>query len=177
MCIQTPLESQLIFRLLIVVLPLSVIFGTTETGVTRASSFTNSIYCDSGLYALLRQDQGRILQGQTTHQSQEVGPESAQEINTSRPMRVRAAAAMMLAIIFLSSGFTIAPSSPMAMAMVLAHNVGRLFVLKTLSAGWHRHQVQTLRWKLYATARKIVFRGRSVGMLQCVLQSHCFTPK
>lgn len=80
-------------------------------------------------------------------------------------MRVRAAAAIMLAIIFLSSGFTIAPSSPMAMAMVLAHTVGRLFVLKTLSAGRHRHQVQALRWKLYATARKIVFRGRSVGML------------
>lgn len=32
---------------------------------------------------------------------------------------------------------------------VLAYNVGRLFVLKTLDKTWHRHQVQTLRWKLY----------------------------
>lgn len=45
---------------------------------------------------------------------------------------------------------------------VLAYNVGRLFVLKTLDRAWQRHQVQTLRWKLYATAGKIVFRGRSI---------------
>jgi hypothetical protein len=45
---------------------------------------------------------------------------------------------------------------------VMAYNVGRLFVLKTLDSGWHRHQVQTLRWKLYATAGKVVFRGRSI---------------
>jgi hypothetical protein len=42
---------------------------------------------------------------------------------------------------------------------VLAYNVGRLFVLKTLDSCWHRHQVQTLRWKLYETAGKIVFHG------------------
>ena len=47
---------------------------------------------------------------------------------------------------------------------VLAYNIGRLFVLKSLDSAWHRHQVQTLRWKLYATAGKIVFRGRSVFM-------------
>ena len=47
---------------------------------------------------------------------------------------------------------------------VLAYNVGRLFVLKTLDGAWHQHQVHTLRWKLYATAGKIVFRGRSVFM-------------
>lgn len=47
---------------------------------------------------------------------------------------------------------------------VLAYNVGRLFVLKALDAGWHRHQVQTLRWKLYATAGKIVFHGRNVWL-------------
>ncbi len=46
----------------------------------------------------------------------------------------------------------------------LAYNVGRLFVLKTLDKSWHRHQVQTLRWKLYATAGKIVFRGRYVWL-------------
>jgi hypothetical protein len=47
---------------------------------------------------------------------------------------------------------------------VLAYNVGRLFVLLTLDAYWHRHQVQTLRWKLYETAGKIVFHGRSIWL-------------
>jgi hypothetical protein len=47
---------------------------------------------------------------------------------------------------------------------VLAYNVGRLFVFKTLGVGWHRHQVQTLRWKLYETAGKIVFHGRSLWL-------------
>ena len=47
---------------------------------------------------------------------------------------------------------------------VLAYNVGRLFVLLTLDACWHRHQVQTLRWKLYETAGKIVFHGRSIWL-------------
>lgn len=45
---------------------------------------------------------------------------------------------------------------------VLAYNLGRLFVLKTLNKSWHRHQVQTLRWKLYQTAGKIVFHGGQV---------------
>lgn len=44
----------------------------------------------------------------------------------------------------------------------LAYNLGRLFVLNTLGRSWHRHQVQTLRWKLYETAGKIVFHGRHV---------------
>lgn len=47
---------------------------------------------------------------------------------------------------------------------VLAYNVGRLFALKALGASWHRHQVQTLRWKLYETAGKIVFHGRSLWL-------------
>ena len=45
---------------------------------------------------------------------------------------------------------------------VLAYNIGRLFILSTMDASWHRHQVQTLRWKLYGTAGKIVFHGRSL---------------
>jgi len=45
---------------------------------------------------------------------------------------------------------------------VLAYNVGRLFVLSTLDKSWHRHQVQTLRWKLYETAGKVVYHGRSI---------------
>ena len=44
----------------------------------------------------------------------------------------------------------------------LSYNMGRLFVLKTLGESWHRHQVQTLRWKLYQSAGKIVFHGRYV---------------
>ena len=47
---------------------------------------------------------------------------------------------------------------------VLAYNVGRLFVLQALDVGWHRHQVQMLRWKLYETAGKIVFRGGSIWL-------------
>lgn len=38
----------------------------------------------------------------------------------------------------------------------------RLFVLSALDESWQRHQVQTLRWKLYGTAGKIVFHGRAV---------------
>ena len=45
---------------------------------------------------------------------------------------------------------------------VLAYNISLLFKLSTLDDSWHRHQVQTLRWKLYGTAGKIVFHGRSV---------------
>jgi len=45
---------------------------------------------------------------------------------------------------------------------VLAYNIGRLFILLTMDKSWHRHQVQTLRWKLYGTAGKIVFHGRHV---------------
>jgi len=54
---------------------------------------------------------------------------------------------------------------------VLAYNVGRLFVLTTLDTSWHRHQVQTLRWKLYETAGKIVFHGRHIYLkVSCSLQ-------
>ena len=42
---------------------------------------------------------------------------------------------------------------------VLAYNVGRLFVLCTLDKSWHRHQVRTLRWRLYETAGKVISRG------------------
>ena len=45
---------------------------------------------------------------------------------------------------------------------ILAYNVGRAFMLRALDESWHRHQVQTLRWKLYGTAGKIVFHGRHV---------------
>jgi len=45
---------------------------------------------------------------------------------------------------------------------ILAYNIGRSFTLRALDESWHRHQVQTLRWKLYGTAGKIVFHGRHV---------------
>jgi hypothetical protein len=45
---------------------------------------------------------------------------------------------------------------------VIAYNVGRLFVLSALDKSCHRHQVQTLRWKLYGIAGKIVFHGGCV---------------
>jgi hypothetical protein len=45
---------------------------------------------------------------------------------------------------------------------VVAYNLFRLFMLKTLSPSWHRHQVQTVRWRLYQIAGKIVFHGGQV---------------
>jgi hypothetical protein len=54
---------------------------------------------------------------------------------------------------------------------VLAYNIGRLFVLNTLDASWHRHQVQTLRWRLYETAGKVVFHGGAVWLkVRCRIQ-------
>ena len=47
---------------------------------------------------------------------------------------------------------------------VLAYNLGRLFVLTTLDASWHHNQVQTLRWKLYGTAGRIVFHGGALWL-------------
>lgn len=40
---------------------------------------------------------------------------------------------------------------------VVAYNTWRLFVLKSLDKTWHRHQVQTIRWRLYQVAGRIVF--------------------
>lgn len=45
---------------------------------------------------------------------------------------------------------------------ILAYNLFRLFILKTLSPSWHRHQVETVRWRLYQIAGKIVFHGGQV---------------
>ena len=44
----------------------------------------------------------------------------------------------------------------------LSYNLFQLFILKTLSPSWHRHQVQTVRWRLYQIAGKIVFHGGQV---------------
>ena len=44
----------------------------------------------------------------------------------------------------------------------LAYNVYRLFILKTMDKNWHSYQVQTIRWRLYQTAGKIVFHGGQI---------------
>jgi hypothetical protein len=44
----------------------------------------------------------------------------------------------------------------------LAYNLFRVFILATLCPSWHRHQVQTVRWRLYQIAGKIVFHGGQV---------------
>jgi len=44
----------------------------------------------------------------------------------------------------------------------MAYNAYRLFALKTLDVGWHKHQVQTVRWRLYQTAGKIVDHANRV---------------
>ncbi len=45
---------------------------------------------------------------------------------------------------------------------VLAYNAYRLFILKTMDKNWHTYQVQTIRWRIYQTAGKIVFHGGQV---------------
>ena len=45
---------------------------------------------------------------------------------------------------------------------VLAYNIFRLFLLKTLSVTWHKHQIHRLRWRLYQIAGKVVFHGGQV---------------
>jgi len=45
---------------------------------------------------------------------------------------------------------------------VIAYNLYRLFLVKALGASWHRHQVQTVRWRLYQIAGKIIFHGGQV---------------
>ena len=41
----------------------------------------------------------------------------------------------------------------------IAYNICRLFIMKALDQSWHKHQVQTLRWRLYQTAGKVVSHG------------------
>ena len=45
---------------------------------------------------------------------------------------------------------------------ILSYTTFRLFLLKTLSPSRHKHQVQTVRWRLYQTAGKVVFHGGQV---------------
>jgi hypothetical protein len=44
----------------------------------------------------------------------------------------------------------------------LAYNLYKLFLLKTLPSSWHRHQVQTVRWRLYQVAAKVVFHAGQI---------------
>jgi hypothetical protein len=45
---------------------------------------------------------------------------------------------------------------------VLAYNAYRLFIHKVMDKNWHRSQVQSVRWRLYQVAGKIVFHGGQV---------------
>ena len=45
---------------------------------------------------------------------------------------------------------------------VIAYNLYQLFVFKALGTSWHRHQVQTVRWRLFQIAGKIIFHGAQV---------------
>lgn len=45
---------------------------------------------------------------------------------------------------------------------ILAYNLFRLFVLKVLDKSWHRYQVQTIRWRLYHIAGKIVYHQNQI---------------
>lgn len=44
----------------------------------------------------------------------------------------------------------------------LAYNLFRLFVLKALDNSWHRRQIQTIRWRLYQIAGKIVYHQNQI---------------
>lgn len=57
----------------------------------------------------------------------------------------------------------------------VAYNLFRLFVLNTLGTSWHRHQVQTVRWRLYQIAGKIVFHGGQVFLKVRRGLCHLFT--
>ncbi len=45
---------------------------------------------------------------------------------------------------------------------VISYNLGKLFLFSTLDHSWHRHQVQTVRWRLYGVAGKVVYGSRYV---------------
>ena len=45
---------------------------------------------------------------------------------------------------------------------VIAYNLYKLFVMKVLDTRWHKFQVQTVRWKLYQTAGKVVFHAGQI---------------
>jgi len=45
---------------------------------------------------------------------------------------------------------------------ILAYNLFILFKLRVLPKSWRKHQVQTLRWRFYQTAGKVVNHARSV---------------
>jgi len=45
---------------------------------------------------------------------------------------------------------------------VIAYNLYKLFVMKVLDKGWRKFQVQSVRWKLYQTAGKVVFHAGRV---------------
>jgi hypothetical protein len=47
---------------------------------------------------------------------------------------------------------------------VLAYNLFRLFLLKVLDRSWHKHQVQTIRWRLYHIAGKIVYHSNAISL-------------
>ncbi len=47
---------------------------------------------------------------------------------------------------------------------VLAYNVAKLFILNTLDYSWYRHQVQTLPWRLFQTAGRVVYHAGSVWL-------------
>lgn len=47
---------------------------------------------------------------------------------------------------------------------VIAYNVFVLFKMDALPADWRRHQVQTIRWRLYQTAGKIVEHARGLAL-------------
>ena len=50
---------------------------------------------------------------------------------------------------------------------VLAYNLYKLFVNNVLDKSWRKHQVQTVRWRFYQTAGKVVSHARQTCLKVC----------
>jgi len=47
---------------------------------------------------------------------------------------------------------------------VIAYNLYKLFVNNVLNKSWWKHQVQTIRWRLYQKAGKVVNHSKKLGL-------------
>ena len=50
---------------------------------------------------------------------------------------------------------------------VIAYNLYKLFILNAFDESWFKYQVQTVRWRFYQTAGKVVFHAGRIYLLIC----------
>ena len=51
---------------------------------------------------------------------------------------------------------------------VIAYNLYKLFVNNVLDESWWKHQVQTLRWRLYQKAGKIISHAGQIALKKTI---------